>query len=560
MSLTPVQYGLLILNLLYRLYSGLFMIIADCDETFNYWEPLNLLLRNFGKQTWEYSPEYKIRSYAYLVPYFILGKVCQFFQFQPATIFFIIRTLGIVGFTCYCEWKLFCSLRRYSASIANWFLLLSTIAPGMSHAGVALLPSSLAMQTTMLGNAFILEAIKSKNHQEKQTSILKATFWYFVGGILGWPFALALGLPLGLYTIYQSVFIGNFPLAILFRVLSVLLTVVIPIMVVDSVFYQKVLFIPINIVLYNVFGGEGEGPEIFGVEPFSYYIMNLLLNFNAIFPLAAVGIFLNPVLTQFKVFSSFVSLQLIIWFAIFFAQPHKEERFLYPVYSLITLLAAILLSKLTIGLKNFALKPIYHVFQLGFILSVVAVSSLRILNLVENYGAPLQTFNALSQLEDLDQPLQSPVNVCMGKEWYHFPASFFLPDSYRLQFVDCGFDGLLPGDFFELTNIIESTTFVPTNMNNKNQFEKDKVIDLDDCHYYVDNSQLNSYPQLIYPNLSTTDKWEVIKCNKMLDPNEKHSTIGKLLYIPRCLRGIIPYDVSYMEFCLLKKQDIKDTV
>ena len=118
-------------------------------------------------------------------------------------------------------------------------LLLNTIAPGMSHAGVALLPSSLAMQTTMLANSFILEAIKSKNHQEKQTSILRATFWYFIGGILGWPFALALGLPVGFYTIYQSVVIGNLPLTVLFRVLSVLLTVVVPIMIIDSFSTRK---------------------------------------------------------------------------------------------------------------------------------------------------------------------------------------------------------------------------------------------------------------------------------------------------------------------------------
>lgn len=104
------------------------------------------------------------------------------FDFQPATVFFIIRTLGIVGFTCYCEWKLFCSLRRYSASIANWFLLLNTIAPGMSHAGVALLPSSLAMQTTMLANSFILEAIKSKEPPGKTNQHIKGNilvlYWW----------------------------------------------------------------------------------------------------------------------------------------------------------------------------------------------------------------------------------------------------------------------------------------------------------------------------------------------------------------------------------------------
>lgn len=205
-------------------------------------------------------PEYKIRSYAYLIPYFILGKVCQLFDFQPATVFFIIRTLGIVGFTCYCEWKLFCSLRRYSASIANWFLLLNTIAPGMSHAGVALLPSSLAMQTTMLANSFILEAIKSKNHQEKQTSILRATFWYFIGGILGWPFALALGLPVGFYTIYQSVVIGNLPLTALFRVLSVLLTVVVPIMIIDSFSTRK--YCLFRLTLYCTTYLEAKGKDL----------------------------------------------------------------------------------------------------------------------------------------------------------------------------------------------------------------------------------------------------------------------------------------------------------
>ena len=32
--------------------------IADCDETFNYWEPTHYLLYGSGMQTWEYSPEF----------------------------------------------------------------------------------------------------------------------------------------------------------------------------------------------------------------------------------------------------------------------------------------------------------------------------------------------------------------------------------------------------------------------------------------------------------------------------------------------------------------------
>lgn len=29
-------------------------IIYDCDEVYNYWEPLHYVLYNYGKQTWEY--------------------------------------------------------------------------------------------------------------------------------------------------------------------------------------------------------------------------------------------------------------------------------------------------------------------------------------------------------------------------------------------------------------------------------------------------------------------------------------------------------------------------
>lgn len=42
--LNGLQIGLIALNVLLRVYAAFFMIISDCDETFNYWEPLNLLI------------------------------------------------------------------------------------------------------------------------------------------------------------------------------------------------------------------------------------------------------------------------------------------------------------------------------------------------------------------------------------------------------------------------------------------------------------------------------------------------------------------------------------
>ena len=37
-----------------RTLSAVYNIIHDCDEVYNYWEPLHYLLYGYGKQTWEY--------------------------------------------------------------------------------------------------------------------------------------------------------------------------------------------------------------------------------------------------------------------------------------------------------------------------------------------------------------------------------------------------------------------------------------------------------------------------------------------------------------------------
>lgn len=49
---------------------------------------------------------------------------------------------------------------------------------------------------------------------------------------------------------------------------------------IDSMAYRRLQVVPINIVTYNVFSGEGRGPNIFGTEPWWYYILNLALYFN----------------------------------------------------------------------------------------------------------------------------------------------------------------------------------------------------------------------------------------------------------------------------------------
>lgn len=53
-----------------------------------------------------------------------------------------------------------------------------------------------------------------------------------------------------------------------------------PMVAIDSYYYGHFTVAPFNIIVYNVF--TSHGPNLYGVEPFSYYIINGFLNFNFI--------------------------------------------------------------------------------------------------------------------------------------------------------------------------------------------------------------------------------------------------------------------------------------
>lgn len=49
----------------------------DCDEVYNYFEPLHLLAHRAGFQTWEWSPQFAIRSWAFqfqFLPFVFLAR------------------------------------------------------------------------------------------------------------------------------------------------------------------------------------------------------------------------------------------------------------------------------------------------------------------------------------------------------------------------------------------------------------------------------------------------------------------------------------------------------
>ncbi len=78
----------------------------------------------------------------------------------------------------------------------------------------------------------------------------------------------------------------------------------------------------------------------------------------------------------------------------------------------------------------------------------------------------------------LVQPIYGDVNVCVGKEWYRFPSSFFLPTpKWKLRFIRSEFKGQLPQPYGDHPN---ATWIVPDNMNDMNLEEPSRYVRIDD--------------------------------------------------------------------------------
>jgi alpha-1,2-mannosyltransferase len=150
-------------------------------------------------------------------------------------------------------------------------------------------------------------------------------------------------------------------------------------------------------------------------------VKNLLLNMNVLSVLAVLGALKAG---QIVLREGFLSnphtlsvLSAFPWLCVMFSMPHKEQRFLYPVYPLLALGAASLFRQAKRG-RLLALIVIA--------ISLLATSS-RIAALENRRGTMKLWFAA--------QPLRN-ATICLGDEWYRFPSSFWLPDeSVRVEYV-----------------------------------------------------------------------------------------------------------------------------
>lgn len=570
---TRHQVNLLVLLPL-RLLSAVLTPIADCDETFNYWEPTHHLLHTHAFQTWEYSPDFALRSYFYLLPYALVLRLSSIllpsFRTSPKIAAFYTLRLILALLTALAEcFFISASIEAFSPDVGGPLLLFLVSSPGMFRAAVEFLPSSFAMTCLLL--AFGLWMTKRYP---------AAIFSVAVAALVGWIYAAVLAVPMAVHIILSN---GGPRLFVSFSVLSAVLILSV-MTAVDSFIYGKLVVAPINHFLYNVFPKEGAGSELFGVESVSYYVINLVLNCNvaafffATFP--PTLIFCHAVagrkwMNTLQVWKRVIFLSpSYLCIAIFASQPHKEERFLAPCYPFIALIAAVAfvdtLRLIQDSLQFVGSEKVVHFARLvlqGFtVLACIAFGASRIAMQVKGFYAPLKIYNHLSyvELQNGNGPILAPeefkatdreINICVGKEWYRFPTSFFLPHRrFRLRFVRAGFSGLLPKPYFEDAT---GTSVAPPGMNEFNQEDRDQFFDWtssEGCHYYID---LNLEHRPARPHLNYSDNSpipyharHVVASSSFLD-SEMSRPGFRAFYVP-----FMEHKVEFGDYELIRNLDL----
>ena len=193
----------LCLCLFSHIIAALVAPIQDCDETFNYWEPLHYLNHGYGLQTWEWSPEFALRSYAFEVIHAIPAKLGHLLTGSKSFEFYFLRVL--LAFCCaLTETRLYAVIcRTLNPRIGIVYLTIVAFSPGVFYASTAFLPSSFAMFTATLGFAAFMDWTKGPKTES-------GIMWFGIGAIVGWPFSGALIIPFAWEEITVAVLSGSY--------------------------------------------------------------------------------------------------------------------------------------------------------------------------------------------------------------------------------------------------------------------------------------------------------------------------------------------------------------
>lgn len=454
--------------------------------------------------------------------------------------------------------------RKFGPDSSQLLQLFLIVTPGIFISASAFLPSTFAM----ICFSVVLGAWMNGE-------FVVALYMCALSALVGWPFSLLVGVPLALHILVHR--------GILFAVGHGILSLVFflaPSVLVDSWLYGKLVVAPAQIVLYNVFGHAG--PELYGVEPWHYYLVNGFLNLNFVLPLALLAPFVigfwgwksnNPSAAR----DTIVMLSgAYIWLIYMSLIPHKEERFLFVIYPWLCVAAALALSAISRIFGGFP--KLIGLFIALVLLVVIAVSVSRTASLYFNYEAPNSLYTHLHQMEtdikiealieDVKKKVEQESNqfnslgknldsleylnqrireemrvdlfskpkntqakfdyVCVGKEWYRFATHFFLPSHMRLGFIRDGFDGQLPQYY---GSGADSLSRIPPNFNDLNQDEPSRYMNIDKCKYWVNFFETDSHLKAFQEG-PRGNQWEAAFIAPFLSSAHSPNPLARAFYIP----------------------------
>ncbi|PKU82316.1 dol-P-Man:Man(6)GlcNAc(2)-PP-Dol alpha-1,2-mannosyltransferase [Dendrobium catenatum] len=487
-------------------------IIHDCDEVFNYWEPLHYLLYKSGFQTWEYSSEFALRSYLYLLFHMLVaGPTSWFYKDEKIQVFYKVRLfLGLISTIT--ETVLIVALsRKYGKRLATYTLAMLCLTSGCFFSSTSFLPSTFSMYAVTLSSALFL--------LEKYASAVSVSA---AGVLIGWPFSILIFLPVTIYSLIKGSFKKVFLSGLITSVSVIVLSVY-----VDYYYYGKWTSSIFNLLKYNVLGG-GES-HLYGVESATYYLRNGFNNFNFSFILALLFVALLPItLKKYTPDLLVVVSPIYIWLAFMSLQPHKEERFLYPIYTLICVAATAVIDifpdifRDRFSTEESFMVKVAKVLRPVFLGLILCASHSRTFSLLHGYSGPLVIYKHLEHHEDA-----SPGSIlCVGSEWHRYPSSFFIPSYVKeVRWIDDGFRGLLP---FPFNSTLGGTAAAPSYFNNKNKASDMQYLhDIDACTLFVELDLRRPHPS----RGRDLSKWETLAAVHYLD-RELSPAIYRSFFIP----------------------------
>jgi len=144
-------------------------------------------------QTWEYAPQYAIRTYAFISPFILVGHILKSLQLSKFAIFVGIRSV-IAFFSALSHSFL---INAYKSTLGEEFSFILFVfflaSPGIFFSSSSLLPSSICGSLVSLSVGYWFQ------NQDELCIIFGciAVLWS------GWPFVGLIFAPLGVHILYR---------------------------------------------------------------------------------------------------------------------------------------------------------------------------------------------------------------------------------------------------------------------------------------------------------------------------------------------------------------------